>query len=492
MKERSTSEDVIKERLNKLGYILDKHCGCRWAEFHDIDGYKYKREVDNNFNGKFNKFDKGNPFTIENIKNYIKLNNIKSMLISTKYYGNNVDMDWQCGCGKLFKATWNEFLQGKTSCENCIAHLHKLKINEKHKQEIIRLGYIPLFNHIEDFVKEKVTIKDNDGYLYNCWLLDLKQNKSPFKFSKSNKHTIENINILLEKSGRSDYKCISDFSEYIGNNEDLRFLHIPCGTEFKATLTEMQGKMVGSNKNNLYYKQCPTCNKAKTESNHALVLKQVFLNELYGTVIEDKSCINPKTNRKLPTDIVNHNLKIAIEIQSRYHDKKEQKERDCIKKNFWIDNGYDFFEIDIREYSILEMCKIFFPYLDKIPDYIDYNFSNCVDFREVQKYLNDGRSIKEISEIMHKKRSTIQGLINRKIISLPENYYKDILKRRPIIRLSKTGKYISRFNTSSEANRQGFKSGTVNRVLKGKQKYAYDSLWVYEDDYLSGNYTIPD
>ena len=67
---------------------------------------------------------------------------------------------------------------------------------------------------------------------------------------------------------------------------------------------------------------------------------------------------------------------------------------------------------------------------------------------------------------------------------------KDILKRKPIVRLSKNGDYISRFNTASEANRQGFKSGTVNRVLKGKQKYAYDSLWVYEDDYLSGNYII--
>ena len=146
--------------------------------------------------------------------------------------------------------------------------------------------------------------------------------------------------------------------------------------------------------------------------------------------------------------------------------------------------------MDIRDYSVLEMCKIFFPYLDKIPDYVDYNFSNCIDFKLVQDYLNKGYSIKEISNIMNVKNSSIHGLINRKVIFLPESYYKNVLKRRPIIRLSKNGDYISRFNTVSEANRQGFKSGTVYRVLKGKQKYAYDSLWVYEDDYLSGNYII--
>ena len=193
----------------------------------------------------------------------------------------------------------------------------------------------------------------------------------------------------------------------------------------------------------------------------------------------------------MPTDIVNHNLKIAIEIQSAYHDKKEQKEKDLVKKNFWINNGYDFFALDIRKYTVLEMCKIFFPYLEEIPDYVDYNFSNCVDFNLVQNYLNSGYSIKEISKIMNQKHGTIQSLVYRKVVTLPENYYKDVLKRRPIVRLSKNGDYISRFVTASEANKQGFKSGTVNRVLKGKQKYAYNSMWVYENDYLSGNYIIP-
>lgn len=491
LKQRSTQENIIIEKIKTLGYIFDKYYGNRIAEFHDVNGYKYKREIQQNFKGKFNKFDKRNPFTIENITNYIKLNNIKTKLISNNYLGNNIRMQWECECKNIFFATWNEFLQGRIKCHNCILKQNKLLKNEDNKKYIIKLGYTPLFEYIDNYGNEKINIKDNDGFLYSCWLNDIKQGKVPNKFDKSNIYTIENINLYLEKNERSDYKCISNFSEYNGNNSCLRFIHIPCGIEFNATLIGMQGKMSRSSNNNRYYTQCPNCKKHKIESNHALILKQIFLHELNGTIVEDKSCINPKTKRPLPTDIVNHNLKIAIEIQSAMHDKESQKIKDKIKKDYWINNGYDFFTVDIRDYNILEMCNIFFPYLKEIPKYVDYNFSNCIDFKQVQNYLNNGYSITEISKIMDIKSGSIHGLINRKVITLPNNYYKDVLKRRPIVRLDKNCKYISKFDTVSEANRNGFKSGTVNRVLKGKQKYAYNSIWMYEDNYLSGNYSIP-
>ena len=88
------------------------------------------------------------------------------------------------------------------------------------------------------------------------------------------------------------------------------------------------------------------------ESSHALVLKQVWLYEYPDTITEDKSCINPLTNHPLPTDIVNHNLKIAIEIQSWFHDFKDQQEKDEIKRNFWINKGYSFYALDQRDYTI--------------------------------------------------------------------------------------------------------------------------------------------
>ena len=62
-----------------------------------------------------------------------------------------------------------------------------------------------------------------------------------------------------------------------------------------------------------------TCDKCDgiNESLHALVLKQVFMHEYPDTILEDRSCVNPITNAVMPTDIVNHKMKIAIEIQNK-------------------------------------------------------------------------------------------------------------------------------------------------------------------------------
>jgi hypothetical protein len=253
----------------------------------------------------------------------------------------------------------------------------------------------------------------------------------------------------------------------------------------------MQGKTVKNSKYR-YYKQCPHCNTNKTESIHASVLKQVFLHEYPDTTLEDKSCINIKTNHTLPTDIVNHRLKIAIEIQSGFHDNPHQKEIDKFKRNFWLTNGYDFYDPDIRDYSILEMIKLFFPSINAIPDYIDYNFSNCIDFIPLQDLLNQGYTIKEVSEKTGIKKGTINNLvINRKLL-LPDDYIKKVFKIKSVIRLSKDGEFIKRYETLMDIQRDGYELGTVRRVLNGKQKFSYNSFWVYEDDYVTGDYIIPE
>ena len=74
---------------------------------------------------------------------------------------------------------------------------------------------------------------------------------------------------------------------------------------------------------------CPNCD-GRTESVHALVLKQMFKHYYPDTIEEDKSCINPLTCCILPTDIVNHRLKIAIEIQSQWHDFEDIKIKDVL------------------------------------------------------------------------------------------------------------------------------------------------------------------
>ena len=209
------------------------------------------------------------------------------------------------------------------------------------------------------------------------------------------------------------------------------------------------------------------------------------------TIIEEKSCINPKTGRSLPTDIVNHRLKIAIEVQSRFHDANRRKRVDDYKKSFWINKGYSFYDPDIRDYTILDMIQLFFPDVCEVPSYVRYNFSNCIDHVPIQEMLNNGLTIKEISSITGIKQNTIRGLANDKKIVLPVGYIERVFNIKPIVRLDKNGGYMERFSSLNEIERNGFAVGSVRRVLVKEQNYSYDSYWVYEDDYLSGKYSIP-
>ena len=57
--------------------------------------------------------------------------------------------------------------------------------------------------------------------------------------------------------------------------------------------------------------------------------------------------------------------------------------------------------------------------------------------------------------------------------------------------MSKTGDFIKRYETLASLKDDNLAVGTIIRVLKGKQDFSYDSFWVYEDKYLSGDYVIP-
>lgn len=332
-----------------------------------------------------------------------------------------------------------------------------------------------------------IDVYDKDGYYYQIYWYNIRKGYMPLKFNRKNKYTIQNINHYLKSINRSEYVCVSDV--YINNHTPLRFLHKKCGNYFDATLVQMSGKCITHNYK--YYKHCPYCTVLLKESLHASTLKQVFLHIHPDTIVEEQSCINPKTNRILPTDIVNHRLKIAVEIQSQYHDREYKKELDKYKKNFWIDKGYKFYDPDIRDYSILELIQLFFKDINEIPPYIDYSFSKHIDYKYVQPLLDDGYSIREIEQMLDYHQHYVHTLVQSKKVKLPKNYKEKIMNIKPIIRLSKSGEYISRFESKCDADRNGFAYGTISRVLTKKQKFAYDTCWFFEDEYLSGNYKIP-
>ena len=66
-------------------------------------------------------FHVSNPFTIDNIRHYISLNNIDCKLLSDIYQSSDRHkLDFKCKCGSKFTITWNEFYsRGKTYCDEC-------------------------------------------------------------------------------------------------------------------------------------------------------------------------------------------------------------------------------------------------------------------------------------------------------------------------------------------------------------------------------------
>lgn len=445
----------------------------------DKEGYYYKPFLSDICIGKKpHKFISSNPYVIYNIKKYIIDNGINAMPLFNTYKNNTEKLKWKCSCGNEFFVSWNKFRNGQCMCKNCGIINGKNKVYKNIREDSIRKlesdGYIILqFNDMKN-----IHIKDNSNYKYVVNFTNYSKGYNPRKFGKSNPYTIDNLNNFFKLERNSEYLCKSN--NYTGNFDELKFIHTVCNTEFASTLSYMTGKINSIGK---FSCGCPKCVNHRKESYHASILKQVFMHEYPDTVCEDRTCINPKTKYVLPTDIVNHNLKIAIEIQSSYHDVDDKKELDNYKKDFWNNIGYSFYSPDIRNYTILEMIQIFFPQYEQIPDYIDYSYGQMCDCNLIQSYLNNGKTISEIVQLTKYTKSCIQGLISRKIIYLPDGYKENVYNIKKIVQLDKDYHYINTFNSYKDLDKHGYANGTIRRVLNGTQKYSYGFIWMFEDDY---------
>ena len=336
-------------------------------------------------------------------------------------------------------------------------------------------------------IKSKLTCLDEDGYLVLCDTQHiLYRNRGARPFHSSNPYSIQNIKKFVFENTNDEYECVSD--KYINNREPLLFRHKKCGRVFENKWINVYRNRytdkVIENKTGLF---CPFCDAKQLESTHALVLKQVWLHEESDTIVEDKSCVNPNTHCPLPTDIVNHRLKIAIEVQSWFHDFEDQKKKDEIKKNFWISKGYEFYAVDHRDYTVLEMVQLFFPKINSIPDYIDFEYSNKFDDVLAQKLLNETMSVSRVAEIMHCTSHKIYDAIYNNRISYPDNYTNTCFAS--VVQLDLNGNFIAVYDTIKNAiDKTGVKH--IAYALQKGRNYSGGYYWVYKKDYDSGNYTL--
>lgn len=335
------------------------------------------------------RFHKSNPDVIYNIQHYLELHkeNCKCTYVSGKYENSKSILTFRCECGNLFQTSFNSVRQGhKIKCDICSGYTKNLTYDDIKNNLSIHGFYLQVKeSDFKGITLSPLTCLDNNGYLYDVIYNQIMNKSYPFPIAKSNKYSIQNINTFLNKNTNGEYICLSE--HFKNRDERLLIKHLKCGRTFYNSWNNINRKRCLSEDNlstNKTGAKCPHCECNQLESTHALVLKQVWLHEFPDTVVEDKSCVNPDTNHSLPTDIVNHNQKIAIEIQSWFHDFEDQKQKDKIKEKYWKSIGYNFYAVDQRDYTVLEMIQLFFPDIQSVPSYIDLDYSNKIDEKKVQ------------------------------------------------------------------------------------------------------------
>ena len=229
---------------------------------------------------------------------------------------------------------------------------------------------------------------------------------------------------------------------------------------------------------------CPNCDE-HYESIHAIVLKQVFKHYYPDSIEEDPSCINPNTNHVMNTDIVNHRLKIAVEIQGQYHQRDAQQERDKVKKKYWIDKGYSFYDYSIDNISVLEYVQYFFPDLNEIPDWVNMDYNKKLNLKKIQGMINSGIKIPQIAEELNVSSHRIYDALYCNKLYYPEEYQKG--KSRTVVMLNKGLDIIKEYKSYVEAeNDNGLTKGSIADAVY-KQRYRInDYYWVPKDLYQKG------
>ena len=115
---------TVKDTINQLGYTLisEYSKANNKITIMSQEGYKFNVTYGSIQQKHIPKvFFKNNPFTIENIKLWLKINNKKFILLSNVFNGSDKKLLWQCTnqhCLETWSATWGSIISG-SSCPFC-------------------------------------------------------------------------------------------------------------------------------------------------------------------------------------------------------------------------------------------------------------------------------------------------------------------------------------------------------------------------------------
>lgn len=415
---RSNNFEDIKKEFISLGYtVIGDYTGCsNPIEFIDGDGYKYYSSYANTILKKRLPmlFGKQNKFTIDNIRNYIKLNNIDAELVSNNYVSNTRKMLWECSCGEKYSACWNDFyVTKKHQCTPC----------------------------------------------------------GRYNAQNDKRYTIEYVKEYVKAVSESDYIVLSD--DYVGCNDKLRVKHVSCGHEYDVSFMSFK---LG--------RRCPKCaSLLKVSYTHA-VLSLLFERYFYGVEFEYDAGAKSKKGNVCPYDLYVESLNLLIEWQSAYHDSENRKSIDKIKREYAINNGYNFLALDHRDFKTLEYVKMFFPFLEYIPKDLGVERFFKLDYIKAQELLDSGMSVMDVANEMGVKYHIVNSAL-RNNLTLPIDYKKKQGYITPVVKLNNKLEYLDEYESVNKASNHN--RGNIMKSVKN-HSMSCGYFWVKKDDFVTGEY----
>lgn len=176
------------------------------------------------------KFGIKNPYTINNLKNYINIKNIEVEILSKHYIEDKEKLMFRCKCGETFSCTLNDFINRKNYiCKQCYKNLISRKteiisgiyvIKNKVNNKVYIGQSKDIYKRWENHIRELNYNKHHNKHLQRAWS---KYGYEKFKFDillkcKADElNEFEHLKIKEFKSSNSNYGYnMNEGGDYVG------------------------------------------------------------------------------------------------------------------------------------------------------------------------------------------------------------------------------------------------------------------------------------
>ncbi|PNX47346.1 MAG: hypothetical protein BV457_05850 [Thermoplasmata archaeon M9B1D] len=357
--------DYIKIKNLK---IIGNYSSCKNTIYcMDEDNYYLKFTLYNALNGSNiydSLFDMNNIYVINNIKNYIKINNLNVELLTKKFNGHSSNIRLKCKeCSNEYETNFYYFLStNKIICNNC-ARIKSLKNRIKYDYDIFKEYGLEMIEKYNGHSK-RIYCLNEDGYYVYCSPESLKNinDSSSTIFHSCNKYIIKNIKNFINING---LECELLSKEYKSSKDKLVF-KCSCGNTYYNTIYSLR---------NGISTLCKGCGKINVKSKMEDYVER-YLNSIGIENYREKTFIDCRDKYLLPFDFYLPIHNICIECQGKQHyepidyfggEKRLEyvKYHDKIKREYCKENGIELIEISYIDFNKGNIENIINNYIKK-------------------------------------------------------------------------------------------------------------------------------